>query len=347
MPWSRASGGIPLAVDLGTARTRVRGPRAGVLHDVATVIAVDARTRSVMAVGDQAARLLGRTPPDIEAVSPLSHGVVTEFDAAALLVRHALGGGPRRTRVHRRTWLPPNVVAGVPASATGVQRRAAEEVLQQAGARTVRILPKGMLAALGTGLPVWDADGSMVVDIGAGTTEVAAFAFGTLVAANSTHTAGDAITSALSTHLQRVHLLALSTGAAEALKTGLARVAESAPGTRLPVRGRDRVTDLPKTVSVSAGELRDLAEPEIQRIARTVVSTIGNCPAGVADDIVERGLVLTGGGALFEGLPERLGRTTGLSVHVADSPRTAVLDGAARWMTDVAPAARQQMLSPL
>ena len=344
MAWSHASGGTPVAVDLGTSRTRVRGPQDALRYDGASVIAVDARTRNVMAVGDAAHRLLGRTPPDIDAVVPLSRGVVTEFDAATLLIQHALAGG---RRPGRRGWLPLAVVAGVPASATGVQRRAAEEVLQQAGARTVRLLPKGLLAAIGAGLPVCDTDGCMIIDIGAGTTEVCAFAFGTLVAAESSAAAGDSITSALVTHLQRTHTLALSSNAAEALKVGLGRVAETAPGTRLPVRGRDRITDLPKTVSLSAGELRDLAEPEIQRVAKLVVTAIGACPGGVADDIVERGLVLTGGGALFDGLPERLGRMIGMPVHLADAPRETVLEGAARWTTDVAPAARRQMLSPL
>ncbi|MCC3655494.1 MULTISPECIES: rod shape-determining protein [Streptomyces] len=343
MRWSRTSGGPPVAVDLGTSRLRVRGPRGGHRYDGASVIAVTTGSRQVVAVGDQAGRILGRTPPDIEAVVPLSRGVVTDFDAAALLLRHALGdGGPSR-----RGLLPPGVVTGVPASATEVQRIAAEEVLLQAGARWVRLLPKGMLAALGAGLPLWDSGGTMIVDIGAGTTEICAFAFGTLVSAESSPVAGDAVTSALVTHLQREHTLALSTSAAEAVKTGLGRVAETAPGTRLPVRGRDRVTDLPKTVSVAAGELRDIIEPEIRRIARLVVTAIGNCPGGVADDIVERGLVVTGGGALFDGLPDRLGRAIGMTVHLAAAPRSSVLDGAARWIDEVDPAARRQMLAPL
>ncbi|NJQ00285.1 rod shape-determining protein [Streptomyces zingiberis] len=343
MRWSRTSGGPPLAVDLGTSRIRIRGPRDGHRYDGASVIAVATGTRRVVAVGDQASRVLGRTPPDIEAVVPLSRGVVTDFDAATLLLRHALDGA----RPARRGLLPPGALIGVPASATELQRLAAEEVMLQAGVRWVRQLPKGLLAALGAGMPLWDCGGTMIVDIGAGTTEICAFAFGTLVAAESSPVAGDAVTSALVTHLQRTHALALSTSAAEAVKTGLGRVAESAPDTRLPVRGRDRVTDLPRTVSVAAGELRDLIEPELRRIARLVGTAIGNCPGGVADDIVERGLVITGGGALFDGFADRLGQAVGMSVQLAESPRQSVIEGAVRWIEDVDPAARRQMVVPL
>ncbi|MET8681627.1 rod shape-determining protein [Streptomyces sp. NPDC004647] len=343
MPLSQALGATHLAVDLGTSSTRMRGPR-GASFDGASALAVDTRSGKVVAVGDAAKCMAGRTPPAIETIAPIRRGVITDFDAATRLLWHALG---RQHRGRMRSWLPPRVVAGVPAQATEVQRRAVEEAFQFAGARSVHLLPKATLAAIGAGVPVWDATGTMVVDIGAGTTEVAAFAFGNMVAAASTPVAGDAFGAALGGHLQREHTLALSAEAAEAAKISLSLAAAAGQDACLPVRGRDRISDLPKTAIMSVGELMPVVAPEIKKIAATVAGVIAHCPASVADDIVGRGLVLTGGGALLGGLAEQLGRTVGMAIHLVDSPLTTVVDGAVRCVADSAPSGEQPLLAPM
>ncbi|MGP3950709.1 rod shape-determining protein [Streptomyces sp. 7N604] len=344
MPLPQALGASHLAVDLGTSCIRMRGPRGASFHG-ASMLAVDTRTGKIVAVGDPAKRMAGRTPPAIETVAPIRRGVITDFDAATRLLWHAIG---QQRRGRLRSWLPPRVVAGVPAQATEVQQRAVEEAFEFAGARSVHLLPKVTLAAIGAGVPVWDATGTMVVDIGAGTTEVAAFAFGNLVAAQSTTTAGDAFGEALRGYLHREHTLALGAEAAEEVKISLSRAAATGRNTCVQVRGRDRISDLPKTAIMSAGELMRVVAPEIKRIAATVTAVIGQCPAVVADDVVGRGLVLTGGGALLGGLPEQLGRTVGMAVHLVDSPETSVLDGAVRWVADSAtPSGQQPLLAPI
>jgi rod shape-determining protein MreB len=344
MTLPQALGAAQLAVDLGTSCIRMRGPR-GASFEGASVLAVDTRAGKIVAFGDPAKRMAGRTPPAIETVAPIRRGVITDFDAATRLLWHAIG---QQRRGRLRSWLPPRVVAGVPAQATEVQQRAVEEAFEFAGARSVQLLPKVTLAAIGAGVPVWDATGTMIVDIGAGTTEVAAFAFGNMVAAESMTTAGDAFGEALRGHLHREYALALSVEAAEAVKIRLSRAAATGKNTCVAVRGRDRISDLPKTATMSAGELTRVATPEIRRIAAVVAAVVGQCPASVADDIVGRGLVLTGGGALLGGLVEQLGRAVGMAVHLVDSPRASVVDGAVRWVADsVTPSGRQPLLAPI
>ncbi|MFF3763762.1 rod shape-determining protein [Streptomyces sp. NPDC001922] len=343
MALSQALGATQLAVDLGTSCTRVHGPR-GTSFRGASVLAVDTRTGKIVAVGDAAKGMAGRTPPAIETVAPIRRGVITDFDATTRLLWHAIG---QQRRGRLRSWLPPRVVAGVPAQATEVQKRAVQEAFEIAGARSVRLIPKSTLAAIGAGVPVWDATGTMIVDVGAGTTEVAAFAFGTMVAAESIHTAGDSFGAALIGYLQREHALTLSAEAAEEVKIGLSLAAAARQNTSLEVRGRDRVTDLPKSATMSVGELLLVSVPEIKRIGEAVASVVGHCPASVADDIIERGLVLTGGGALLGGLPEQLSRLVGMSVHLVDTPQASVLQGAVRCLADSMPSGEQQLLAPM
>ncbi|MEU8568176.1 rod shape-determining protein [Streptomyces pathocidini] len=344
MPLPQALGAAHLAVDLGTSCTRMRGPK-GASFEGASMLAVDIQAGKIVAVGDPAKAMAGRTPPAIETVAPIRRGVITDFDAATRLLWHAIG---RQRRGRLRSWLPPRVVAGVPAQATEVQQRAVEEAFEFAGARSVHLLPKVTLAAIGAGVPVWDATGTMIVDIGAGTTEVAAFAFGNMVAAVSSTTAGDTFGEALRVHLQGEYNLALSAEAAEEVKISLSRAAASGRNTRVEVRGRDRISDLPKSVTMSAGELMQVVAPEARRIAASVAAVVGKCPPSVADDIVGRGLVLTGGGALLGGLAEHLGRAVGMAVHLVDSPQTSVVDGAVRWLADAGtPSGRQPLLAPI
>lgn len=337
-------GATHLAVDLGTSCIRVRGPH-GTSFQGASVLAVEAGTGMTVAFGDPAKGLAGRTPPTIETIFPLRRGVVTDVDAAARLLGHALGE-QRRGRLC--SWLPLHAVAGVPVEATEVQLRAAEDAFHSAGVHSVRLVPKVTLAAIGAGVPVGDSTGTMVVDIGAGTTEVAVFAFGSLVAAQSLLTAGDTFGAVLRAYFHREHELILSARAAEAVKISFSRAAATGGTTPLRVRGQDRITGLPKTVTAPAAELMPVIAPEIERIAAAVIAVAGRCPVSLAEDVTGRGLVLTGGGALLSGLPEQLGQSTGMAVHLAGSPLTSAVEGAVRCATDTAQSlGRQPLASPM
>ncbi|MCZ4123342.1 rod shape-determining protein [Streptomyces sp. H39-S7] len=323
-----ASGALDLVVDLGTANTRVHG-RTGPVSEGASVVAVRTGTNKVLAIGEDARRMLGRTPPDIVATAPLRHGAITEFEPASRLLWHALG--------RRRQWTafaPPRVMVTVPVLATSVERRALQDALHAAGARQVRMLPKPLAAAIGAGLPVRDGDGCMIVDVGAGTTDVAGFAFGSMVASASTAAAGDTFDEVITAYLESRYGLALGVRWGQDVKTGLSGT-PGAPGpAALSVTGRDAATGRPRTVPVTLAELADVVAPYVRVIAETVEAVLEGSPASVADDITRRGLVLTGGGSLMGGLRELLAELTDMPVHRAADPMSSAILGARRYLTE-------------
>ncbi|MDJ0345917.1 rod shape-determining protein [Streptomyces sp. H10-C2] len=319
---------LDLVVDLGTATTRVHS-RSGPVSEGASVVAVRTGTNKVLAIGEEARLMLGRTPPGIVATSPLRHGAITDFEAASRLLWHLLG---RRRAWH--AWGPPRVMVTVPVLATSVERRALEDALHSAGARHVRMLPKPMAAAIGAGLPVWDGDGCMVIDVGAGTADVAAFAFGSMVASASTAAAGDTFDEAIAAYLEREHGLALGVRCAEAVKTELSRAAGVRSTSSRPVTGRDAATGRPRTVQVTMAELAEVTAPYIRLIADAVGVVLEQSPASVADDIARQGLVLTGGGSLMGGLRELLAARVGMPVHPATDATASAIRGARRYLSE-------------
>ncbi|MCX2967428.1 MULTISPECIES: rod shape-determining protein [Streptomyces] len=313
-----------LGIDLGTANTLVYARGRGIVLDEPSVVAVDSRTGTVLAVGHEAREAVGRTPGTIVAIRPLRGGVVSDYEAAEGMLRQFIAKA-RRSRSRA-----PRVVVSTPSGVTGVERRAVLEATSRAGARSVHLIEEPMAAAIGAGLPVYEPCGSMVVDVGGGSTEVAVISLGGLVVARHSRVAGDALDAAISAYVEKQHTITVGERTAEQIKTTLGTDA------RMVIRGRDKVTGMPKTVQLDSEAIREAVEPPVQAIVDVVCSAFDACPAELYGDIMERGIVLTGGGALLHGLDERLSRETGMPVTVADEPATCVAVGTGRCLEDFA-----------
>lgn len=321
--------GRDLAVDLGTANTLVYLRGKGVVLDEPSVVAVDTRTRDVLAVGHEAKRMIGRTPEGITAIRPLKDGVIADFDASEQMLRYFI------QQVHHRRYLAkPRLVICVPSGITPVEQRAVKEAGYLAGARRVYIIEEPMAAAIGAGLPVHEATGNMVVDVGGGTTEVAVISLGGLVTTLSVRHAGDAMDEAIVHHLRKEHSLMIGEGTAEEIKMTLGSAFPGQHDPKAEIRGRDRASGLPRTVTVSAGEMRQALDEPLAAIMDAVRTTLDNTPPELAGDIMDRGIVLTGGGALLRGLDERIRHETGMPVHLAQDPLSSVALGAGKCVEE-------------
>ena len=321
--------GRDMAVDLGTANTLVYLRGKGIMLDEPSVVAVHSVTGEVLAVGHEAKRMIGRTPEGITAIRPLKDGVIADFDASEQMLRYFI------QQVHRRRYFAkPRVVVCVPSGITGVEQRAVREAGYLAGARRVYIIEEPMAAAIGAGLPVHEATGNMIVDVGGGTTEVAVISLGGLVTTLSVRQAGDALDQAIIAHLKKEHALMLGEGTAEEVKLTLGSAFPSANEPQAEIRGRDMVSGLPRAVMLSAGEIRHALEEPLHAIVDAVRTTLDNTPPELAGDIMDRGIVLTGGGALLHGLDERIRHETGMPVHVATDPLSSVALGAGKCVEE-------------
>jgi rod shape-determining protein MreB len=313
--------GGDLAIDLGTANTLVYARGRGILLDEPTVVAVDTQLNSVVAVGAEAKRMIGRTPAHIRAVRPLLDGVIADYDLAAEMLRFFV------RKVLRRSFTGPRIVICVPSGITGVEQRAVSEAAFAAGARRVHLLSEPMAAAIGAGLPVNQPAGSAVMCVGGGTTEVAVLALGGIVASTSLRMAGNALDQAIVDHVRTEFGLLIGERTAEELKISLGTAFPVTGARQAEIRGRDIGSGLPRNVTIAAEELRRAMEPVFERLIAAVRSTIDRCPPELAGDLVTRGLVLTGGGALLRGLDARLEREIGIPVTVAERPLDSVVLG--------------------
>ena len=321
--------GRDMAIDLGTANTLVYVRGRGVVMNEPSVVAVNTSTGGLVAVGADAKKMIGRTPGNIVAVRPLKDGVIADFDIAERMLRYFI------QKVHRRRNLArPRVVVCVPSGVTGVERRAVEEAAQRAGARRVHIIEEPMAAAIGAGLPVSEPTGNMVVDIGGGTTEVAVISLGGIVAAQSVRVAGDELDNAIIQYVKKEYALLLGERTAEGIKMAVGSAFPVPDEPHAEIRGRDLVSGLPKTIVVSAAEIRRAVEEPVNAIIDAVRSTLDRCPPELSGDIMDRGIVLTGGGALLRGLDERLRHETGMPVQVAETPLESVVLGSGRCVED-------------
>jgi len=321
--------GRDMAVDLGTANTLVYVRGRGVLVDEPSVVAVTTATQEVVAVGHEAKRMVGRTPDTITALRPLKDGVIADFDACEQMLRHFI------RMVHRRRYLAkPRIVICVPSGITPVEQRAVKEAGYQAGARRVYIIEEPMAAAIGAGLPVHEATGNMVVDVGGGTTEVAVISLGGIVTSLSVRTAGDELDQAIITWMKKEHSLLVGERTAEEIKLSFGSAFPLAKETEAEIRGRDMVSGLPRTVVLSSAEVRQAIEEPLHNIVDAVRHTLDQTPPELAGDIMDRGIVLTGGGALLRGLDERIRHETGMPVHIATDPLSSVALGAGRCVEE-------------
>ncbi|HLK95429.1 MAG TPA: rod shape-determining protein [Nocardioidaceae bacterium] len=321
--------GRDMAVDLGTANTLVYVRGRGVLLNEPSVVALDAETQEILAVGSEAKQMLGRTPGGITAIRPLKDGVIADFESTEQMLRLFI------QRVHRRRYFAkPRLVICVPSGITAVEQRAVKEAGYQAGARRVYIVEEPMAAAIGAGLPVHEATGNMVVDVGGGTTEVAVISLGGVVTSLSIRTAGDDLDAAIVSWMKKEYSLMLGERTAEEVKLTLGSAFPLAQEPEAEIRGRDLVSGLPRSVLVSSADVRLALEEPLQDIVDAVRTTLDRTPPELAGDIMDRGLVLTGGGALLRGLDERLRHETGMPVHIADDPLHSVAIGAGRCVED-------------
>ncbi|MGH3496634.1 MAG: rod shape-determining protein [Nocardioidaceae bacterium] len=321
--------GRDMAVDLGTANTLVYVRGRGVLLNEPSVVALSTQTREILAVGSEARRMLGRTPDNITAIRPMKDGVIADFESTEQMLRLFI------QQVHRRRYFAkPRLVICVPSGITSVEQRAVKEAGYQAGARRVYIIEEPMAAAIGAGLPVHEATGNMVVDIGGGTTEVAVISLGGIVTSLSIRTAGDDLDQAIISWFKKEYSLMLGERTAEEIKMELGSAFPLPDEPEAEVRGRDLISGLPRTITVSSAEVRQALEEQLHAIIDAVRTTLDKTPPELAGDIMDRGLVLTGGGALLRGLDERLRHETGMPVHVADDPLHSVAMGAGKCVEE-------------
>ena len=328
-PWLSSVVGNDMAVDLGTANTVVYVRGKGIVLNEPSVVAVNTRDNQPLAVGTEAKRMVGRTPAHIEAIRPLKDGVIADFDVCEKMLRYFI------ERVHHRRWAKPRMVICVPSGITGVEQRAVQEAAEYAGARKpAYIIEEPMAAAIGAGLPVYEPSGNMVVDIGGGTTEVAVISLGGIVASESIRVAGDEIDQALMSFCKKEYSLALGERTAEDIKTQLASAWPLKEELYAEVRGRDLVTGLPKTIVVSTVELREAIEEPVQAICDAIKYTLDRTPPELAADMMEKGIVITGGGSLLHGLDARLATETGMPVRRAKNPLYTVVLGSGQCLEE-------------
>ncbi len=321
--------GRDMAVDLGTANTLVYVRGRGIVLNEPSVVAVNVKDGRPLAVGLEAKRMIGRTPGHIQAVRPLRDGVINNFEITEKMLRYFI------TRVHQRRWAKPRMVICVPSGVTGVEKRAVQEAAEYAGARkTPFIIEEPMAAAIGAGLPVHEPTGNMVVDIGGGTTEVAVLSLGGIVTSQSVRIGGDELDDAIIQYIKKEYSLALGERTAEEIKIALGSAYPLEEELRAEIRGRDLVTGLPKTIVTSTEEVRRAIDEPVTAIVDSVKVTLDKTPPELAADIMEAGIVLTGGGALLHGLDVRLRAETGMPIVIANNPLFSVALGAGQCLEE-------------
>jgi rod shape-determining protein MreB len=321
-------GARDMAVDLGTATTLVYVRGRGIVLSEPSVVAIDQRTGEVYAVGAEAKRMLGRTPASISAVRPLKDGVIADFEVTEQMLRHFM------RRVAQNRWAHPRVVICVPSGVTGVEKRAVEEATYSAGARWVTLIEEPMAAAIGAGLPVAEPTGSMIVDIGGGTSEVAVISLGGIVVAQSIRVGGDELDEAIIAWVKKQYKLLIGSQTAEDIKLAIGSAGPLPQEQQAEIRGRDLVTGLPKTIVLSSEDMRVALEDPVQAIIEAIKATLDRTPPELASDIMDRGIMLAGGGSLLQALPERLRSETQMPVHLAESPLTCVAVGSGKYLEE-------------
>lgn len=314
-----------IGIDLGTANTLVYLRGRGIVLREPSVVAVEAKSRKVVAVGSEAKMMLGKTPGSITAVRPLKNGVIAEFDVTAAMLRFYFKKVSGSTIFSR-----PKVMICIPYGVTEVEKRAVEDVTLEAGAQSVALIEEPMAAAVGSGLRIEDARGSMIVDIGGGTTEVAVLSLGGIVMSNSMRVAGDELDSAIVAYIKRKYNILIGETTAEILKKRIGSVHPDTDRGEMEVRGRNLLSGLPAIVTINSAEIREAMSDEVQHIVETIRSTLENTPPELASDIYDTGIMLSGGGAMLNGLDLLISRVTGIRTVIAKNPIDSVVVGIGR-----------------
>jgi rod shape-determining protein MreB len=322
-----------LAIDLGTANTLVYARGKGIVASEPSVVAVkkDHRgIRRVLAVGREAKEMLGRTPGGISAIRPLRDGVIADFDVTEAMIRHFI------SRAHNRNSLvKPRVVIGIPSGITEVEKRAVRESAQSAGARQVFLVEEPVAAAIGAGLPITEPSGNMIVDIGGGTTEVAVISLSGIVYSRSTRVGGDTLDRAIVSYMKKNHNLLIGDQTAERVKCRIGNCFDDGTEYNMSVKGRDTIIGLPRTVRVNSTEIRHAIDEPVKEIIDAVRTALEQTPPELSADIVDKGIVIAGGGAFLSGLDRRIQSETGLPAIICDDPLTAVVNGCGKALDEL------------
>ena len=319
-----------MGIDLGTANTLVYVKGRGIVLTEPSVVAIKKGTNKVLAVGEEAKRMLGRTPGDIVAIRPLKDGVIADFEVTEHMLRYFI------KRVHnRRTLISPRIVIAVPSGITAVERRAVEDSAMHAGAREVYLIEEPMAAAIGLDMPVHEPAGNMIVDIGGGTTEVAIISLAGIVFCRSVRVAGDEMDEAIVQFLRRNYNLMVGERTAEMIKITIGAAVPLKEPLTMEVKGRDMVAGLPKTLTINSEEIREALSEPISTIVEAVRISLERCPPELSADLVDRGIMMAGGGALLRGLNKLISKETGLPVHIAEDPLSAVAIGTGKALDQI------------
>jgi rod shape-determining protein MreB len=321
-----------ISIDLGTANTLVLVRGKGIVINEPSVVAIDKKSKKVLAIGVEAKKMVGRTPANIVAIRPLRDGVISDFDITQKMLEYFI------KKVHEQRWfnLPrPRVVVGIPSGVTEVERRAVKDAAENAGAREAHLIEEPMAAAIGAGLPVTDAVGSMIVDIGGGTTEVAVLSLGGIVVSRSLRVAGDEMNDDIINYARQKYNLLVGERMAESIKMAIGSAYPLEEERTMTLRGRNLITGLPESVDISSVEVREALSGSVQTIVSVVRSAIDDTPPELVSDLMEAGIALAGGGSLLLGLAERLSEETKIHVFVADDPLTCVVRGGGTVLQDL------------
>jgi rod shape-determining protein MreB len=322
--------GRDLAIDLGTANTLIYVRGHGVVLDEPSVVAINVSDGRPVAVGLEAKRMMGRTPNHIKAIRPLKDGVIADFEVCEKMLRYFI------QKVHASKWSKPRMVICVPSGITGVEQRAVQDAAEYAGARKpVHIIEEPMAAAIGADLPVHEPSGNMIVDIGGGTTEVAVISLGGIVTAQSVRVAGDELDEAVLQYVKKEFSLAIGERTAEEIKIQMGSAWPLEQELTADIRGRDLISGLPRTIQITTEHIREAVAEPISAIIDAVKTTLDKTPPELAADIMQDGIMLTGGGALLGGLAERLIHETGMPIRVADEPLYSVVIGSGRALENI------------
>ena len=322
-----------IGIDLGTANTLVFMKNKGIVMREPSVVAVDVNSDTVLAVGSQAKNMIGKTPGSIVAVRPLRDGVIANFDITAAMLKYFVRKTVKTSLFSKR----PRVVVCIPSGVPEVERRAVEDAARQAGAREVELIQEPMAAAIGAGLPVSEPTGSMVVDIGGGTSEVAVISLGDIVTSRSARVAGNKFDEAIIAYVKKKYNLLIGERTAENVKIEIGSAFPYEGEGSMEIKGRNLLDGLPKNVEITAAEVREALDDSLHMIIDAIKSTLENTPPELAGDIIGHGIMLTGGGALLRGMDQLIAQQTGMTVHVAENPLDCVVDGTGKRLEIVLP----------
>jgi rod shape-determining protein MreB len=311
-----------IGIDLGTANTLVYVKDRGIVLREPSVVAIQAGTKRILAVGDEAKRMLGRTPGNIVAIRPMKAGVIADFEITEAMLRYFI------KKIHnRRKMVRPRIIIAVPSDITEVEKRAVKDSATHAGAREVFLIEEPMAAAIGVGLPVQEPAGNMIVDIGGGTTEVALISLAGIVFSRTVRVGGDEMDECIVQYMKRVYNLMIGERTAEEVKISMGSAYPVSEETSAEIKGRDLVAGLPKTLTITSEEIREALQEPVSSIIDAIRITLERCPPELSADLVDRGMILAGGGALLTGIDKLIAEQTGLPVHLADDPLSAVAEG--------------------